>query len=100
MTITLHWEFHHGLIYPVSLELVTGAISSARLQNTVTRVLPPLLLLAAAPAPAVLVLDDADHLHDELIDGLHQLVAHAAAQLLLEDIRTELYNIKGIQVFI
>lgn len=43
MTLTLHREFHHGLIYPVSLELAAGVISSARLQNTVTRVLPPLV---------------------------------------------------------
>ena len=43
MTLTLHREFHHGLIYPVSLELVAGVISSARRQNTATRVLPPLV---------------------------------------------------------
>ena len=39
--------------------------------------------LAAAPAPTVLVLDDADHLQGELVDGLHRLVEHAAARLLL-----------------
>lgn len=37
MTLTLHRKFHHGLIYPVSLALVAGVISSARRQNTVTR---------------------------------------------------------------
>ena len=30
MTLTLNREFHHGLIYPVSLALVAGVISSAR----------------------------------------------------------------------
>jgi LuxR family maltose regulon positive regulatory protein len=39
--------------------------------------------LAAAPAPAVLVVDNADHLHGELVDGLHRLVEPAAARLLL-----------------
>jgi serine phosphatase RsbU (regulator of sigma subunit)/DNA-binding CsgD family transcriptional regulator len=39
--------------------------------------------LAAAPAPVVLVLDDADHLHAELVDGLHLLVTRAAGRLLL-----------------
>lgn len=39
--------------------------------------------LAAAPEPVVLVLDNADHLHAELIDGLHRLMARAGARLLL-----------------
>jgi LuxR family transcriptional regulator, maltose regulon positive regulatory protein len=39
--------------------------------------------LAAAPAPVVLVVEDADHLHGELVDGLHRLVVGAAARLLL-----------------
>jgi LuxR family maltose regulon positive regulatory protein len=39
--------------------------------------------LAAASTPVVLVVDNADHLHDDLVDGLHQLVARAAARLLL-----------------
>ena len=43
MTLTLHRKFHHGLIYPVSFGLAAGVISSARRQNTATRVLPPLV---------------------------------------------------------
>jgi LuxR family transcriptional regulator, maltose regulon positive regulatory protein len=39
--------------------------------------------LAAASTPVVLVVDNADHLHGDLVDGLHQLVARAAARLLL-----------------
>src|SRR4051812_43745233 len=39
--------------------------------------------LAAASTPVVLVVDNADPLHDDLVDGLHQLVARAAARLLL-----------------
>jgi LuxR family maltose regulon positive regulatory protein len=39
--------------------------------------------LAVAATPVVLVLDNADHLHDELVAGVDQLVTRAAARLLL-----------------
>src|SRR4051794_13276998 len=39
--------------------------------------------LTAAPRPVVLVLDNAQHLHGELVEGLGRLVARAAARLLL-----------------
>ena len=39
--------------------------------------------LAAAPGPVVLILDNADHLHGQLVDGLHRLVARAADRLRL-----------------
>jgi LuxR family maltose regulon positive regulatory protein len=39
--------------------------------------------LGAESTLAVLVVDDADHLHDELVVGLHRLVALAADRLLL-----------------
>ena len=37
----------------------------------------------AAPAPVVLVLDNADHLHGGLVDGVHRLVEQTAARLRL-----------------
>jgi LuxR family maltose regulon positive regulatory protein len=39
--------------------------------------------LTAAPTPVVLVLDNADNLHGELIDGVHRLVEQTAARLRL-----------------
>src|SRR3954453_16249488 len=39
--------------------------------------------LGTAATPVVLVLDNADHLHGELVDSLDQLVERAAARLLL-----------------
>src|SRR4051812_21503396 len=39
--------------------------------------------LGTAATPGVLVLDNADHLHGELVDSLDQLVERAAARLLL-----------------
>ncbi|MBB3082724.1 LuxR C-terminal-related transcriptional regulator [Geodermatophilus sabuli] len=37
--------------------------------------------LAAAPTPVVLVLDKADHLHGELVDGVHRLLGRSADRL-------------------